>query len=43
VDDWLGTDRDAGRLGFPTRQLFDPIAVGAELAAGRGTTLRPAP
>src|SRR4051812_37632320 len=33
----------SGLIGLPTRQLFDPIRVGAELAGGRGATLRPAP
>jgi hypothetical protein len=30
-------------VGLPTRQLFDPIALGAQMASGRGTTLRPPP
>jgi hypothetical protein len=36
-------DATFGRVGLPTRQLFDPIPLGAQLASGRGTKLGPLP
>lgn len=34
------TNATSSRIGLPTRQLFEPIPLGAELAGGRGATLR---